>query len=105
MLAGFNDPVVKQMQVYWGGNLIDSPTFDTTGHTFLSPGWVTKNYVVTATGTSTPIEFVSLDNGAAGPMIDNVVVTIAPEPASLSLVGAASILLMVRRNRRSGRVA
>ncbi|MBI4306487.1 MAG: choice-of-anchor C family protein, partial [Chloroflexi bacterium] len=65
-------PQVKQMDVYWGDTVIGSPTFNTSGHTRQSMGWVYLEYPVTATGASTRLKFLSQSNGAYGPGVDNV---------------------------------
>ena len=52
-----NLPVVKTMKVYWGGQLAGTYTFDTTGHSNASMGWVTEQLEVTAQGASTMVEF------------------------------------------------
>ena len=97
----FPSPVVKQMEVFWDGQLIDSPTFDTTGHSLASPGWIYLQYEVAATSTSSDLEFVSLTSGATGPLLDDVSVTV-PEPSSLALVGVGGLLMLRRSRRKAG---
>jgi len=88
-------PAVKSVSVGVGG-----PTtlysFDTTGKTLTSMGWVTDTFAFTASGTSTTLTFTSLVQGPFGPALDNVTIADAavPEPASagLFLVGAMLIL-------------
>jgi choice-of-anchor C domain-containing protein len=75
-------------------------TFDDTGDTAASPGWVDSTFSFTATDSSSTLLFEGLNTGSAGgPMIDNVRVTLAPEPASLSMLSVAAAVLVRRRSR------
>ena len=67
-------PAIKQMDVYWGESLIASPSFDITGHDATNMGWETLTYTVTATSSSTVLEFESLTHSVCGPALDSVVV-------------------------------
>src|ERR1035441_5773884 len=62
---------VKPLRVVIGGQSTDF-TFDTTGKSRSSMGWVTKTLPFTAAGTATAIEFYSPNPGYWGPVIDNV---------------------------------
>jgi hypothetical protein len=65
---------VKVMEVFFGGNLVALPSFDTTGHTTSNMGWTIHHYRVTASTIGTRIEFDSLNSGVCGPAIDGVIV-------------------------------
>ena len=67
-------PAVKVMQVIWGGTVVDTLSFDTTGHSYAVPGWTNLTYTLTATGAVTRLQFVNVTPGssAAGPLVDTV---------------------------------
>jgi choice-of-anchor C domain-containing protein len=89
-LAGNPDgpPTIKDLEVLVNGSPLQSFTFDTAGHTRSSMGWQGFSLFFTAAGSSTTLEFRSLDATAFGPALDNVVVDPIPEPSSL-VIGAA----------------
>ncbi|MBP1464492.1 choice-of-anchor C family protein [Candidatus Chloroploca sp. M-50] len=62
---------LKQMEVYWGGTLLDTLTFDTTGKSLAEMGWVMHTYMVTTNAPTTRLQFTSLTS-AYGPVIDHV---------------------------------
>ncbi|HMM58257.1 MAG TPA: choice-of-anchor C family protein [Rudaea sp.] len=99
---------IKSMQVQATGGALTTYTFDTTGHSYASMGWATQTYAFIATGASSTLSFTSLENNAAGPALDNVVVadvTPVPTPAlSLwALIGLASLLgVFATRRARFG---
>ena len=64
---------VKTMDVYWNGTLVAEPSFDTTGHTHLSMGWVEGQVNVVATGSDT-VEFADTpsDQSSCGANLDDV---------------------------------
>ncbi|WP_216361440.1 choice-of-anchor C family protein [Candidatus Chloroploca asiatica] len=62
---------LKQMEVYWGGALVDTLTFDTRGQSRTAMGWVVHAYAVTASSATTRLQFTSLTS-AYGPVIDQV---------------------------------
>ncbi|HEX2821202.1 MAG TPA: choice-of-anchor C family protein [Streptosporangiaceae bacterium] len=65
---------VKTMNVSWNGTLIAAPTFDTTGDSSTSMGWVQHQINVTATGASSAVEFADAtpDMSQCGAALDNV---------------------------------
>jgi choice-of-anchor C domain-containing protein len=77
-------------------------TFDTTGRTRASMGWVEQTWLFTATGSSTALVFRTTDHSSYGPALDNVGVVelTIPEPGSLALLGAGLLLVAGLRLRR-----
>lgn len=70
-------------------------SFVTTGNSHPSMGWVARSFLFSALGTSTTLNFSSLEVGSAfGPAIGNVDVVEAPEPSSLLLIAAAALSLL-----------
>jgi choice-of-anchor C domain-containing protein len=68
-------PAVKTMAVSFGAASLGELTFDTTGRTIADMGWQYRTFVVSAPSASTRLRFISLTDGAAGPMIDDVSLT------------------------------
>lgn len=100
---GFEDPYWKYMRVSADGQSGDFG-FDTTGKSLPSNmGWVTHNWQFTADDTSATLEFYSLHgqiggySGYCGPALDNVSISIVPEPVTLSLLGLGSLVLLRKR--------
>ncbi len=64
-------------------------TFSTIGKTRTNMGWVGKSWTFTAQSNSTDLYFLSGMDGAWGPALDNVVVTmLSPAPAIVPVPGA-----------------
>jgi choice-of-anchor C domain-containing protein len=65
---------VKTMHVLWNGTLIDSPSFNDSGDSNTSMGWIQQQINVTATGTSSVVEFADAtpDMSECGAALDNV---------------------------------
>ena len=63
---------LKHLRVIWDGVEVGHYTFDTTGRTHEHIGWVQKGLLLRASAAATTLEFESLDEGCAGPVIDNV---------------------------------
>ena len=74
-------PVVKKMDVFWGGRLVDAPSFNTAGHTKASIGWVAQGVTVTSTGTRSVVKFADASTPVSncGAAVDGVSLTAAPE--------------------------
>jgi IPT/TIG domain/Protein of unknown function (DUF642) len=70
---------VYKLNLIWGGTTIDSPIFDNSRGEFnaATMGWTQHTYTVTAAGSTTSLEFDSVEpgGGACGPTIDDVSVT------------------------------
>jgi choice-of-anchor C domain-containing protein len=84
----------------------NSYSFDTTGATHSSMGWLTKSFIFTASGSTALLTFASttLDNGPSyGPALDNVSITETPLPPALLLFGSALAgLTVLGRRKRQG---
>jgi hypothetical protein len=76
-MAGNPDagPAIKQMNLFWDGGLLDSPSFDITGHTREQMGWVYHDHLVTASTSLTRLQFTSVTSSGFGPVIDDISVT------------------------------
>lgn len=99
-------PLIKHMEVFWGGISIGQFTFDVTGKSYSNMGWIDHQVILAADAPSTRLRFVSLDNDAAGPVIDEVRLTAVPEPsglvsASLGLAAVAGYAGWRRRHLHS----
>lgn len=88
---------VRDMDLWWGGSVVDTLTFDTAGHTRLDMGWEGRAFVVTATSASTELKFESRTEGPYGMTIDNVRVTPVPEPTTWILLAIGAGLLLCKR--------
>jgi Protein of unknown function (DUF642) len=63
----------KQLAVKWNGTTVMTPTFNTTGHTPGSPGWVMNQITVTGAAGSATLAFSSLTPGTlCGPALDAI---------------------------------
>jgi choice-of-anchor C domain-containing protein len=73
-LAGdtFAPPIIKTLNVLFNGAVVSQLSFDTTGHTPSSMGYVTKSIVLHATSTSSTIAFQSTSDSNCGPVLDNI---------------------------------
>jgi choice-of-anchor C domain-containing protein len=78
--------VIKSLQVAVG-SLNQVFTFDTTGHSEASMGWVLASASFVAAGSDT-LTFTSLDNNAYGAALDAVSVSSVPEPGTLMMLGS-----------------
>jgi choice-of-anchor C domain-containing protein len=96
-------PVTMTMQVSAGG-ASQNYSFSTLGHSYSNMGWDTKQLLFTATGSTTTLTFTSTSTTtfSAGPTLDNVRLTLVPEPGSflLATIGVASALTKGRGPRR-----
>ena len=112
-LAGNPDgpPTIKHLQVS-AGNDSAIFQFDITGHGICSPGcggqsmgYQHHSFFFTATAPTSTLRFSSLSppNGAFGPALDNVTVSLAsvPEPSLSALLCVGILLSAVWRRLRS----
>ncbi len=97
-LAGNPDgaPPIKTIGVDVGG-AVSLFTFNTTGHTTSSMGWINETFAFVASGTTTTLRFSSPTQGAFGPALDNVTIADSPipEPGSAALMLAGALLILV----------
>ncbi|HEV2361044.1 MAG TPA: HD domain-containing phosphohydrolase [Acidimicrobiales bacterium] len=65
---------VKTLDVFWNGRLVDVSTFDDTGHSYQSMGWVQHSVTVTASGPDTVVAFsdATPDRSDCGAALDDV---------------------------------
>jgi choice-of-anchor C domain-containing protein len=115
-LAGnpYAGPLVKTIRTSATGNPSQIDHFDATTSTHGNMRWVPITYTFQATGTSTTLLFASLNEGSAGPAIDNVSVarTFAadasvPEATTwvMMLGGFGMLGAMLRLRRTVGELA
>jgi choice-of-anchor C domain-containing protein len=80
--ANYNcGPALKRMAVFWEGKLVALPTFNMTGDSDSSMGWVTKQVAVTAADTTSVVEFADATpgGGSCGAALDGVSLTLQSE--------------------------
>jgi choice-of-anchor C domain-containing protein len=71
---------IKTMHVYWDGDLVAEPKFDTETHTTSAMGWQRHQLTVEATGDISKVKFAdaTTDRSQCGATIDNVTLTKLP---------------------------
>lgn len=76
-------PNLKTMGVTFG-SVTHSYSFDVTGHTATSMGWLYQEFLASASDSSTLLSFLSTSDGYAGMTLDNVSVeaVVVPEPST-----------------------
>ena len=94
---------IDVLGVYFGGTQVGSPSFNTAGYTTSNMGWVSEQFYVQATSSSTLLQFTSLQSAASanGPVLGNVAMTAVPEPSADVLV--LSLVLLLASQIRRGR--
>ena len=72
------DPPIKEMQLFWDGQLAHTYQFDVTGKTLSNMGWVRHTLLLpTATSNATALSFVGStpSNNNGGPALDGLCLT------------------------------
>jgi choice-of-anchor C domain-containing protein len=79
-LAGdmYEPPIVKTLNVLFNGAVVRQLSFDTTGHTPSSMGYVTESIVLHATSASSTIAFQSTSDSNCGPVLDAIKLVALP---------------------------
>ncbi len=93
------EPFVKTLNVSAAGQDREF-TFDTTGKTRADMGYLSMTFDFTAVSDSTTLAFTSLTPSFAGPVLDNVGVTVVPEPSTLAMSGIAVAMMGLGYARR-----
>ncbi len=98
----------RTMEVWWGNTLVDTLVFDTTGHEaqgsnfkYADIGWQYHQYTVVSQGGQSRLLFKSLTEGPFGAALDDVSVTLVPEPASLAVLAAGVVCGRSAHRRRA----
>lgn len=68
-------PAIKTIEVWWGNQLIDTLTFDITGHSKWNMGWGYHSYEILNQETLPKLSFKSRTGGCFGPVIDAISLT------------------------------
>lgn len=97
----------KSMDLFWGGSIVDSITIThDAARTALDMRWYYLQYDVTATSSSTVLQFTSTTgamNGSQGnatfygPALDDVSVNPIPSPTAAAMIGMVGLLASRRR--------
>lgn len=78
--------------------------FDTTGRSTSDMGWERMSFEFTAVGTDTALLFRSGNQDGQGPALDNVSVSVVPEPSTNVLLGLGVAGLAAYRRRKTVRL-
>lgn len=96
----YGGPALRTMDVLWNGAVVGSPTFAYTGQEPEAMGWTRFQYDVLGHGSDV-LTFQGTTFSNYGPALDDVSVTLVPEPTVLRLAAAGAIgLAWVRERRR-----
>lgn len=95
-----NTDKLKDLRVTAAGTSTEY-TFNATGKTKTDMGWVQNLFLFTADSTSTTLTFLSLEDNAYGPALDNVRLSAIPIPGAVWLFGSGLIgLVGIRRKMK-----
>lgn len=75
-------------------------SFNTTNQSKVNMGWTTNGFDYIATANTATLYFLSMQNSAYGPALDNVSVTAVPEPESYAMLLAGLGLMGAIARRR-----
>lgn len=99
-MAGNPDggPLLKTVRVSAAGQSADISFLNST-QTRDNMGYEPREFLFTATASSTTLTFLSLSGTGYGPVIDNVVVTVVPEPTTPAVAGLCAVAFAMCRMR------
>jgi choice-of-anchor C domain-containing protein len=80
-------PTVKTMDVT-AGTVTQAFSFNTSGKNLSNMGWERKSFTFIANNVATYLTFSSTTGTCYGPALDNVSVTVIPEPGTLLLLAS-----------------
>jgi choice-of-anchor C domain-containing protein len=89
--AGCGGTGPKPMHVDFAGALVANLSFDSTGHSPTNMGWQYFEFSLIAPTSVSRLRFTSDINACAGPTIDDVSLTVIPEPATVIPLALAAI--------------
>jgi choice-of-anchor C domain-containing protein len=94
----------KTLQVGFGA-ATQTFDFDTTSTTRANMQWTPQTWDIVATTGSTILSFQNIGTGPYGAAMDNVSLTVIPEPTTITLTGLAAICISVKlRKRKTNKV-
>lgn len=76
---------------------VDSNTVLATDTYTVTPDWVNRTLQATATGSTLRVQIQSIVSQQGAPGLDNVSLTLVPEPASATLLAVMALVAMRRR--------
>lgn len=88
---------IKPLQVTAAGTSVEFSFDNSLGQTLANMGYQAREFLFFASNATTTLSFASLTNGGGqgfGPVLDNVSVTLVPEPASCILLIVGSLALL-----------
>lgn len=106
MAGNPDNSITKVMRVWWGTQDLGLFSFTQNGTTRTAMGWQTVTLTgLIASSASTTVRFQAVTTGATGMALDNVIVSLVPEPATARLfaggVFLGIVLLAARRHARA----
>jgi choice-of-anchor C domain-containing protein len=98
---------IKPLQVTAAGTSVEFNFDNSLGQTIAAMGYLPREFSFFANSGTTTLSFISLTGGVGqgfGPVLDNVSVTLVPEPASLVLLLMAGLALLFVCRRQTRKV-